>query len=475
MNLPLNKNPKTFHPGILLPVENQVRELDAKILLACIAAQRGFLIFLGPRRQLEFRVHSLPKSIYISKSLKSGNARYFKILHKFGHQIVAWDEEALVHFPPELYMARRVSPVVFDHLSHLFAWGQDNADLLNQFPDIINETPIHVTGNPRGDLLRPECHDFYAQDIQKIQNTYGNFILINTNFNRVNAFYAVQNIFQPVNRPEEEPQLGRTAQKMSRDDAKEYYDHKKAIFDEFQSLIPKLEQSFPDYAIVVRPHPGENQKIYHEIAEHSHRIHVTNEGNVVPWILAAKAMIHNGCTTGVEAYALGVPAISYRPSVNQYWDDVYHRLPNLVSHQCFNLDALLSTLTRALNKDIGPPSNPECKQLIDYHLAAQRGAFACERIVDVLENMINGDIAFSKGDLAGRIAGLYLLIRRRLKKKIRSLHPKSHKKPALARHNYPGISIQKLRERVSQFQQVLGFDNALKVDQLHKQIYRISV
>ena len=30
---------------LLIPVENQVRELDPKLLLACIAAQRGF--FLG--------------------------------------------------------------------------------------------------------------------------------------------------------------------------------------------------------------------------------------------------------------------------------------------------------------------------------------------------------------------------------------------------------------------------------------------
>ena len=28
-------------PVLLIPVENQVRELDAKLLLACIAARRG--------------------------------------------------------------------------------------------------------------------------------------------------------------------------------------------------------------------------------------------------------------------------------------------------------------------------------------------------------------------------------------------------------------------------------------------------
>ena len=473
MNSGLNKNPQTIRPNILLPVENQVRELDAKILLACIAARRGFVTVLGPRSLLELRVNSFPKSVYIAKSLKSGNGRYFKILRKFGHTVAGWDEEALVHLPPDLYISRRLSPIVFKYLSHLFAWGQDNADLLGHYPDIITGTSIHVTGNPRGDLLRPELHAFYDKDVQKIRKTYGNFILVNTNFNVVNAFYAIQNIFQPVKHPNETPKLGRTAQNMSREDASVFNDHKQAIFEEFKHLIPQLDKVFPDYAVVVRPHPGENQKVYHHIADQCQRVQVSNAGNVVPWILAAKAMIHNGCTTGVEAYLLGVPAISYRPTVNEHWDDLYHRLPNLLSHQAYSLEELMATLAKILNNRLGKPNGNECQQLIRHHLAAQTDAFACDRIVDVLEEMAGDRAQIPQDELTDRLTGLYLLMRRRLKKKIRSFNPKSHKKPALARHNYPGISIEELRDRISRFQRVLGHENELRVDQIYKQIYRI--
>ena len=34
-------------PLLILPVENQVRELDAKLLLACVAAEHGFASDLG--------------------------------------------------------------------------------------------------------------------------------------------------------------------------------------------------------------------------------------------------------------------------------------------------------------------------------------------------------------------------------------------------------------------------------------------
>ena len=41
---------------LLIPVENQVRELDPKLLLACVAAQRGFSSIVGSRREMEFNI-----------------------------------------------------------------------------------------------------------------------------------------------------------------------------------------------------------------------------------------------------------------------------------------------------------------------------------------------------------------------------------------------------------------------------------
>jgi hypothetical protein len=91
-----------MQPAILLliPVENQVRELDPKLLLACIAAKRGFSSVIGSRRELEFRIDSYPKSIYLSKSMTRRSLIFFRMARKFGHHIVTWDEEALVHLPP---------------------------------------------------------------------------------------------------------------------------------------------------------------------------------------------------------------------------------------------------------------------------------------------------------------------------------------------------------------------------------------
>ena len=55
--------------SLIIPVENQVRELDAKILLSCIAAQRGFVCVIGSRLEIDFRIASFPRSLYLSKSM----------------------------------------------------------------------------------------------------------------------------------------------------------------------------------------------------------------------------------------------------------------------------------------------------------------------------------------------------------------------------------------------------------------------
>ncbi len=459
---------------LLIPVENQVRELDARLLLACVAARRQIPSIIGPKRDVESRIASFPRSIFLSKSLRIGKRRFFPISRKLGHKIVAWDEEALVHLPPDIYFPRRLSAVGMHYVSHLFAWGEDNAELWRQYPDLPPGMPIHVTGNPRGDLLRPEIRVFYQRDAEKIRNTYRDFILINTNFNHVNAFHPPQNLFQPVKEPGEKPRFGQAARGMTREYAEGLRDHKQAVFLDFQQLIPALEKAFPEHTIIVRPHPTENQEIYRQIAAQCQRVQVTNEGNVVPWLMATRAVIHNGCTTGVEAYFMGLPAISYRATVNDYYDYGFYQLPNRLSYQCFDFDELRETLGKILVGEIGVAGGEEREALANNHLAAKDGTLACERIVDVLQTMVEGTSQMNKPSLRDRLEGHFEAAIRRVGRSFAPYLPGSHKSPKFERHRYPEISIEEVRLRIARFQRVLSDNGELHVAQIGKRLFRIS-
>jgi surface carbohydrate biosynthesis protein len=460
---------------LLIPVENQVRELDPKLLLACIAAQRGFSSVIGSRRELEFRIDSYPKSIYLSKSMTGRSLIFFRLAKKFDHEIITWDEEALVHLPPETYFSRRLHPEAIRQVSHLFAWGQGNVELWRQYPQLPDNLPIHSVGNPRTDMLRPEMQPFYKDEVQALRDTYGDFLLINTNFNHVNAFGPDMNLFQPVNNPGEIAKFGRAAKGMSREYAESLWNHKQAVFKDFQKMIPQLEKAFPQLNIVVRPHPTERHDVYNEIAARCSRVHVTNQGNVVPWILATRAVLHNGCTTGIEAFMMGVPAISYRASISEKIDNGFYRLPNAVSDHCFNFDQLQDRLNQILSGQRVTTDGDERKAVVDHYLASQSGPLACERMVDVLESLTADGRKNSGPSAAERfqrrmIAGGYHLYKR-LKPKL----PGSHNRPEFQRHRYPSIAVDTINMKIECIQELLKDNTRLNVKPISDVLFQISV
>jgi surface carbohydrate biosynthesis protein len=462
-------------PLLLIPVENQVRELDPKLLLACVASRRGFSSVIGSRREMEMLIDSFPRSIYLSKSMTVRSLLFFWVAAKYGHDIITWDEEALVHLPPETYFSRRLNPAAIRFVNRLFAWGEENAELWRQYSHLPQGIPIHVTGNPRSDLLRPEMHAYYAAEVEKIRRDFGNFILINTNFNHVNAFGPDMNLFKPVKKAGETPKFGRAARGMSREYAEGLRDHKLAVFRDFQRMIPELEKSFPDYTVVVRPHPTESHDVYRRIAAACRRVKVTNEGNVVPWLLSAKALIHNGCTTGVEAFELGVPALSYRVTVNETYDAGFYRLPNALSHNCFSFDELRDVLQRILEGTLSAPDGAERRTLVRHHLAAQDGPLACERMVDVLEQIASDQARPLSRTLPYRFErwltskGLHLL------RHVKSMLPGSHNRPEFQRHRYPVLPMDEVAARLSRFQRLLGDEARLAVEPITATIFRIRV
>jgi len=195
---------------------------------------------------------------------------------------------------------------------------------------------------------------------------------------------------------------------------------------------------------------------------------------VVPWLRSTTALIHNSCTTGVEAYAMGVPAISYRATVNEYYDYGFYRLPNLLSHQCFDFKELRVTLERILAGELGTADGDERKALIDQYLSAKEGPLACERMVDVLEGMMEGRLELPKPPLHNRVAGWSMSSIRTLIKRAKERLPASHNRPEFQNHRYPDVSLEKVRARLSRFQQVLGDSKELKVEQISQQFVEIS-
>lgn len=441
----------TISPSsFIIPVENQVRELDAKLLLACAAAERGFPVVLGSRSYINFVMPSLPRGLFLAKSLRALSKRSLNLIHGFGHDIVAWDEESLVRYDSPDYYDWRYSEDTFKVIDRLFAWGADDAEFFASYPG-YSGAPVHVTGNPRIDLLRPELRGYFAPEVAAIRQRYGDFILINTNFSFVNNFVPALNLIQRnvLGRP----QISRTGTGMSLDFALSMAAHQQAICEHFRTLLPLLSGWFPGHRIVLRPHPSENHDVWRQLCADSPQVEVAHEGNVVPWLMAAKVLLHNGCTTAVEASVLGTPAVSYMPVASDTCD--YH-LPNGLSHCARTPLEVRQVLAEVLDGRRGAVDAATQGRLFNRHLAATQGPLACDRVLDVLIAQGYADHAPSR-PAVGRWVKTWMGSRlRTLSKRINSLRPQHRNGAAYHAHRFPGVTVPELNARIARFGKQLG-------------------
>ena len=454
--------------SLIVPVENQVRELDPKLLLACAAAERGFRVFIGSRTRVDFRIASFPRSIYLSKSMTPKSGRMFQIMRQLGHAIATLDEEGLIYHSADEYFARRISDQTLGMSSLLFAWGDASAELLRSHPSFGN-TPLHVTGNSRIDLMRPELRAYFDADIDAIRRRLGRFVLINTNFSKVNAYFPRMNLLIPPANPGEASALGAAGVGLPRAFAEGLAAHKGALFEAFQQMLPVLHDAFPEHQFVVRPHPSENREPWKLAVQDLPRAHVIHEGNVIPWLAASEALVHNGCTTGLEAFVMPKPALSYRPVTARVYD---LELPNELSQQCSDLEALQKTLGEVLGNGAGCRHDDAQRRLIDHHLAGREGPLAADRIVDVL-----ADFAAAPQRIptrGSRLRGWFAAHQRSLvKRHIMARIPQHRNNPGYQRNRYQGVSESQLSERIGRLGSCLGRFRRLRATAVAEHIHEI--
>jgi hypothetical protein len=452
----------TISPStVIIPVKIQVREMDAKLLLSCIAVESGFPVIIGSKVFLHFLVDSIPRGVYLAKSFAPKSIPIFNILRKLGHEIVAWDNDLLRETDPEYYR-KRMSPSTIRHVSRLIAWGPDHASVLRNYPG-NHDAQIHSAGNARVDLLRPELREFYRAEANAIRKRFGNFVLVSTNFSKVENFSPQRSELKEAMEKEENDAANRFNIEKGR--------YKLALFNHFQEMLPFLCKSVEGSNVVLRPHPAENPNTWQAIAARCNNLHVASDGNIIPWLMAAQALIANSCTTQVESAVLDRPTVNYQPVKSEVFD---FELPCLVSRSVFSLDELCTTVHDIVKGKIGPLDYAERRKVLDRHIASLDGPLASERIIQVLE-----DEGYNKRQppaplLHGYAHGWIHNRARTLIKRINMHRPGNRNHISFHDHLFPGISVSEIRRKIELMGRLLNRFDGIKVTQISKHAFRIS-
>ena len=305
---------------LLFPIDTVSRELEWQLIVALESAKKfGTMAVIGHKYFLRGIHKNSSNCICIGRLgsphgstegdlsiIHDGNRNNstFLYLHDEGGFYPIKDYESI--FLQSLPVAHAKQSDRFEFL----VWGEEQRQLLdNAARKEKFEGGIRITGMPRFDLYKKEWYWLDEENVNGLNEKYDRFTLIVTRFGNANSN---ENKYGHISKASLEENL------MIGDDAKidacfERWGRDHKDFSDFAKMLRQVFKAFPEKQFIIRPHPSEDATFYRQVFGHYPNVKIIREGDVRPWIKACEGMIHNGCTTGVEAVLAGKRVINYVP------------------------------------------------------------------------------------------------------------------------------------------------------------------
>jgi hypothetical protein len=230
-----------------------------------------------------------------------------------------------------------------------------------------------------------------------------------------------------------------------------------------------LSHALPQHTIIVRPHPAENKESWRANTAALPNVRVIHEGAAANWILGAEAVIHNNCTTGVEAFLLDKPVFAYCPLVAKEFD---YGLPNAVSYQVASVEELCRVVREQVQEPEAKLFVQEGRQKVAQHyIGSLAGPLASEKIVAALQELaVRPQVyqpstwhLFKKRTISSLPKGIKLL-----KQKLRGGSGTQYLK-----HKFPGLVLAEVEQALARLQAVSGRFSKVQTRQLEKSVFCI--
>jgi surface carbohydrate biosynthesis protein len=364
-----NRQNKNF----IILVEMLERELPAAALLGSELAGRGHNVWLIEKGRFRKSPASFAPSMVLEKGLTTGCLERYRAVRRAGHLITVMCQEGFTYRSGEDYIERRVWGETVDTVDSLFLWGERQKTDLERFLPKVRY--YGVTGSPRFDLLHDRFNKCWEAQEADIRRQYGNFVFFTSRFGAVNHF-----------RRDLQGTLDRRAE-IYTGEAQETVDERftflRNLFLAFVDAVGQMARRFPDLQFIVRPHPLENVDAWKSDCREFGNVLVRDGGSAIPWMRAARCVVHNACTTGIEAYILNRPVTEYYPASIRR-SELDPVLPGKVTGCCQTADELAQWITANIS---GTPTarRAASDELIAHHLQNAREPNAYIEMADALE------------------------------------------------------------------------------------------
>lgn len=372
-------------------MEVRKRELEGKFLLAGKAALDGHRVLLGYLHNLLAR-DLLTPGIFHDKSLtpRPKKLKLMRMAEDSGHAYTSIDEEhGLLRKDYEFFGKARFSEETVRRAAAIFFWGRHDHDFVQHTYPAYRDR-LHVTGNPRVDLWR--------HDMDKIDNPVEvkkPYVLIASNLGAVFGSRPIEEIIQNM----------RAGYFKGPDDENEFniydrFSYSTQLGGHYVRAIRKLALEFPEVTFVLRPHPTEKDEVWKTLIGDYPNVVITKSGSVGAWIKQCEVLIHNGCTTAMEAVKANKAVLTFMPIADENQEFYF---ANQLGQKCTDLRTLIDGVRTVLEgKDhLGHLSNG--RELLAERIADTGDELAADRIVSVWNSLIQPNHSSSTFWKSGRI------------------------------------------------------------------------
>lgn len=451
--------------NILLPIETINREIDFKLVLASLLADKSHSIFIGQHDFVKLLLPKLKNGLYIGKNIfhkrsdKENGEIYKELKSKIFDIIYLHEEGAVFKGNAENWkkvLSSQYNLDFFDAEDVICDWGsfQKNFDESRS-----QGLRIEVTGHPRFDLYKKKWNPYFYPEVAELKNKYGDFILVNGNYSTYNHGLGLEYIFSEKANYNAEDIAARL----------EKIDFIKYTGNQCLSIVQlthKLAAEYPEKNIVFRPHPSENQHFYETIFSGVSNIQVKHDGSVSAWILASEAVIHDGCTTALEASIAEKPVINFKP-VSSQKNDIW--LPNQLGVHCTTFEEVKRIIDKLNNYNFDIEDIESKQEVKDLMYNFENDSYA--KLLAVIEGKIEvHDSIISESPSATFISFEYSKMNAK-KKLYRFKDSKSKKASEYHTRKFYGFDQQYIDAKLKILEEMLS----KKIDYIFHNPYLIEV
>lgn len=379
---------------IYLVLEIAVRELYGHLLLAVLAASRGHQIVIGTNNDLWLykRIKLLPPGAYVIKNMNipSKSEQMYRSYLEDGFDIYCHEAEASILWSEfEVFLKQFcITPDQFFPFRGVFCWGErDYVEYTKIFSS--NREVFHITGSPRVDLWSPKLLKFWERDYIEALKPYILYVSNNSwavGNRHWTKFLSIQRNLELLKSEENERNLYKVIKK-------DILMVENAVFS-----LRELSKKNQNINFIIRPHPMDNEVNWRDAVGEYENIQVIYRDSITAWIAGATALIHNSCTSAIEAVIQGVPVISYVPTEIS---DVLG-IANKCGVKVYNHSELDSAVTDALTDSYEVNKTNDSNALLTPLVSIDQ-KLASLKIVEEIEKGSN-EIMHNKITMAGFMA-----------------------------------------------------------------------